>query len=115
MGALQILDFTAGILKFFKTWAFRAAIAVVIINVVLFVNSAVNDIHAQVQLYDWEHVSGGSQLLASVMVIIGMVVPSNITAVLSLVVSIHILKIGLITFLFVKRMYWDMLASLIGK
>ncbi len=114
MGAFDILNFASGIIKFFKVWGFKALVAVVIINVVLFVNSAINDIYAQVQLYSWEHVSGGGSLLASVMTIIGMLVPSNITAVLTLVVSIHALKIGLIVFLFAKRLYWDMLSSLMN-
>ncbi len=112
MGALGILDFASGILRFFKMWVFKLSVAVVIINVVLFVNSAIRDIYAQVQIYSWEHVSGGGSLLNSVLTIIGMLVPANITAVLTLVVSIHALKIGIIVFLFAKRLYWDMLSSL---
>lgn len=105
----SIIDFTRRTIAFFRQWALWISISAVILNVILFVNSAINDIYAQVQLYSWEKVSSGGQFFNSVLNIIGMIVPSNITAVLSLIVSIHILKMGLTIFLFAKKLYWDML------
>lgn len=104
-----ILGFTRDILSFFRKWAVWISVGVVVGNAILFVNSAINDIYAQLSIHNWKNSTNGGSFLNSILTIIAMIVPSNITAVLTLVVSIHIMKMGLVIFFFAKKLYWDML------
>lgn len=108
MGIDSIVKFARDLLVFFRSWAIYIAYAMFFGNLVLFVNSAISDIYSKIHMYSWDGYSGGT-FFHNILTVISMVVPANVTAVLSLVVSIQLLKLGLILYISLQKLYWDML------
>jgi len=108
MGIDSIISWTRSILTFFRGWAIYLAIGVGVANLILFVNASINDIYARARGYSLDVVGGGI-FFNNILNVVGMVVPANITAVLTLVVSIQLLRVGIVIFISLKKLYWDML------
>jgi hypothetical protein len=110
MGIDSIIGFARSILAFLSTWGLWAAFAVLFINLALFVKSVLTELISAIggAMFHTPLTAFTNTIFSTV----GLVIPSNLTTVLAFVVALQLIKVGLIIFISVKRLYFDMLFTL---